>query len=265
MPLQAIGAAMGVRMKNTINSPEAKLANLQRPEEFAAVEAVTDLVAVTYMAHSAFVLAELGVADALGKESQSATELATRVGADSGTLYRMLRLVATYGVFSEGADRRFTHTPMSRLFRSDHPQSHRDLLRLGATGVHLRILGGFVHALRTGRPAAEIAFPEGVFNYFANNPDESAAFDRAMTSKSHTEIAAVLHAYAFSRFETIADIGGGRGHLLEAVRTKHRMPVEFCSTCRTWWTRFPLRPGGASPCRAATFSKTCSQPATLTY
>jgi hypothetical protein len=76
------------------------------------------------------------------------------------------------------------------------------------------------HALRTGRPAAEVAFPEGIFNYLAKHPDESLVFDRAMTAKSHSEIAAVLRAYDFSRFATIADIGGGRGHLLEAVLNK---------------------------------------------
>jgi len=219
-------------MKNpAVETPDAKSADLQPAEEFAvcpalsdteAVEAVTDLIAVNYVSHCAFELAELGVADVLGEEPQSATELATKVGADSDALYRMLRLVATYGVFSQGPERRFSHSPMSRVLRSDHPQSCCDMLRIGATGVYLRILGGFGHMLRTGRPAAEIAFPEGVFKYFAENPNEAATYDRGMTSASHTEIVALLRAYDFSRFETIADIGGGRGHLLEAVLNEAR-------------------------------------------
>jgi hypothetical protein len=40
-----------------------------------------------------------------------------------------------------------------------------------------------------------------------------------MTSKSHRDIAAILPAYDFSQFATIADIGGGRGHLLRAILT----------------------------------------------
>jgi O-methyltransferase domain len=214
-------------MRNSVvSSPETNSAGLQRAEPLAvppaqsnteAVEAVSDLIAVNYVSHCAFELAEVGVADVLGEEPQTAIELARKVGADSNALYRMLRLVATYGVFSEGPDRRFSHSPMSRVLRSDHPLSLRDTFRIGATGVYLRILGGLGHTLRTGRPAAEIAFPEGVFKYFAENPNEAATYDRGMVSASRAEIAAVLRAYDFSRFEAIADIGGGRGHLLEAV------------------------------------------------
>lgn len=38
-----------------------------------------------------------------------------------------------------------------------------------------------------------------------------------MTAKAAADIASVLEAYDFSRFGRIADIGGGRGHLLRAV------------------------------------------------
>jgi hypothetical protein len=38
-----------------------------------------------------------------------------------------------------------------------------------------------------------------------------------MASKSHRDIAAILPAYDFSQFESIADIAGGRGHLLRAI------------------------------------------------
>jgi len=42
-------------------------------------------------------------------------------------------------------------------------------------------------------------------------------FDEAMTGKAQGQIAGVLSGYDFSPFKTIADIGGGRGHLLQAV------------------------------------------------
>ena len=38
-----------------------------------------------------------------------------------------------------------------------------------------------------------------------------------MTAKAQSQIAGILDAYDFSRFRSIADIGGGRGHLLQAV------------------------------------------------
>jgi O-methyltransferase domain len=63
----------------------------------------------------------------------------------------------------------------------------------------------------------ESCHPEGVFGYLAKHPEESRIFDSAMTSKSHRDIAAILPAYDFSQFATIADIAGGRGHLLRAI------------------------------------------------
>jgi len=73
------------------------------------------------------------------------------------------------------------------------------------------------HSLRTGACAFAKRHPEGVFEYLAKHPKESRIFDSAMTSKSHRDIAAILPAYDFSQYATIADIAGGRGHLLRAI------------------------------------------------
>jgi hypothetical protein len=73
------------------------------------------------------------------------------------------------------------------------------------------------HSLRTGESAFAKHHPEGVFGYLSQHSEESHIFDAAMTSKSHRDIAAILPAYDFSEFARIADIAGGRGHLLRAI------------------------------------------------
>ena len=75
------------------------------------------------------------------------------------------------------------------------------------------------HSLKTGRSAAEKTLPNGGFwGYFAEHPEHSRLFNDAMTGKSHGQTTGILGAYDFSGFRTIADIGGGNGHLLQAVR-----------------------------------------------
>jgi len=59
--------------------------------------------------------------------------------------------------------------------------------------------------------------PGGSWGYLAEHPEVARLFDEAMTGKAHGQIAGILSGYDFSRFQTIADIGGGRGHLLKAV------------------------------------------------
>jgi len=162
------------------------------------------------------VVADLGVADHIGEEPVSAADLAARCDAHPEALDRVLRLLATMGVF-ESVDGGFGHTPASELLRSDHPMSMRGFPRMmnlpgmAATFAHLD------HAVRTGAPAVEKVHPGGFWGYLQERPDEAVIFGQAMQARAMADIAAILGAYDFTRYARIADIGGGRGHLLRAV------------------------------------------------
>jgi len=162
------------------------------------------------------VVAELGVADALGDQPQSTEALAKATSTQPQALYRVLRLLASLGIF-EWRNGAWNHTESSRFLRSNHPESLRDYVRMLGLPVFWSALEDLEHSLRTGECAFTKRHPEGVFAYLAKHPAESRIFDSAMTSKSHRDIAAILPAYGFSQFATIADIAGGRGHLLRAI------------------------------------------------
>jgi hypothetical protein len=161
-------------------------------------------------------VAELGVADALGESPRSAEELAKDTGTHPEALARTLRLLSTEGIF-EARDGAWAHTPASRLLRSDHPQSMRSFVRMIGLPVYWRGFEYFAESLRTGQSVQEKVVPGGYWKYLSENPEASRLFDEAMTGKSAGQIAGVLQSYDFSGFKTIADIGGGRGHLLAAV------------------------------------------------
>jgi hypothetical protein len=162
------------------------------------------------------VIAELGLADRLDETPETPEALAQAINVQPQALARVLRALAAFGVFEE-IDGRFRHTPASRLLRSDHPQSQRSFVRMMGMPVHWAAYGELEHSIRTGHAAVTQMAPGGTFNYFATHPAESRLFDEAMTARSHEQIASVLGAYNFSGFNLIADIGGGRGHLLERV------------------------------------------------
>ena len=163
------------------------------------------------------VVADLGVADALGDAPVSSAELAESTGAHPQALERTLRLLGSHGVFAVDAGGRVSHTPASRLLRDDHPQSLRPFVRMMGLPLVRGASEHFAHALRTGRPAVEIGAPAGVFPYLAERPDEARVFGEAMTAKGHAHVAGVLAAYDFTPFGVIGDIGGGHGHLIQAV------------------------------------------------
>ncbi len=162
------------------------------------------------------VVAELGVADFITDEPADESELASRCGVDADALGRVLRLLCDHGVF-ERADGGFCHSPASELLRTDHPMSMRGFPRMMGLPVFQTVIERLSHSVRTGSPSIETVEPEGLWAYLQHRPGEYEIFGQAMTAKAVADIAAVLGAYDFGRFGTIADIGGGRGHLLRAV------------------------------------------------
>ena len=180
------------------------------------VDALLQLSAAYYVSRALHAVAELGVADALGDAPQPAASLAVSTSADAGALDRVLRLLALYGIF-EYHDGMVSHTVASRMLRHDHPQSMRSLVRMfGLPGLWSAV-GELGSTVRTGEPSADHALPGGIWGYLKANPEASRIFGEAMTAKAQGHIAAITRTYDFSRFNVIADIGGGRGHLLQAI------------------------------------------------
>jgi O-methyltransferase domain len=161
-------------------------------------------------------VANLGVADALDDTPQTAVTLAAATGADGAALDRVLRLLSAYGVF-EHQNGLIAHTPASRLLRADHPQSMRPLARMFGLPALWAVVGELEQSIRTGAPSADRVLEGGFWGYLAAHPEQSRVFDDAMTAKAYGQVAGVVAAYDFSGFGVIGDIGGGRGHLLQAV------------------------------------------------
>ena len=160
---------------------------------------------------------DFGVADALGDTPQSVTSLAQSTGTHPQALERVLRLLASHDVFAVDAAGVVSHTTASSLLRGDHPRSLKSFVRMMGLPPILSASEHFPHSLRTGRPAVDVVAPDGIFPYMTAHPAEARVFGEAMTAKAHAQVAGVLAAYDFSGYGLIADIGGGRGHLISAI------------------------------------------------
>ena len=180
-------------------------------------EVVWDLSTVGFAARCLHVVAELGIADHVGSTAAVPVgALAAACDTDPDALDRVLRLVAAHGVFERTADG-YRHTSSSLLLRSDDPMSMRPFARMMGLPLVWDSLTELERSVRTGRPGLEVQEPKGMWAYLQDRPAEAEVFGRAMTAKAAADVGGVLGSYDFTRFETIADIGGGRGHLLRAV------------------------------------------------
>jgi hypothetical protein len=184
--------------------------------DVSPVQTLLDLAGAYALPRCLHVAADLGVADALDEAPRTPAELASAVGADADALGRVLRLLAAHRVFAVEGDA-FTHTAASRLLRTDHPHSMRAFVRMFGLHAFWDTQGALATSVRTGRVAAQDVLPKGFYGYLADDPNASAIFNAAMAGKAHGQVAGVLAAYDFSVFDTIGDIGGGRGYLLRAI------------------------------------------------
>ena len=167
------------------------------------------------------VVAELGVADVLDGRPLTAVELAAALDLDADGLGRCLRLLEAAGVFSRDQAGRWHHTEPSSCLRSDHPMSLRGFARMSGTPFNWESVNHLDHSVRTGAPGMALLDPGGWLAYLDAHPAERDIFQQAMTAKAHDDIAAVLDVHDFSRHASVADIAGGRGHLIKAVLSRH--------------------------------------------
>lgn len=161
-------------------------------------------------------VASLGIADHIGDTPRPATAIAADAGVHADALHRILRLLATHGLFRFEAGG-WAHTPASALLRSDNPMSMRAFAAMIGDEVNWRALADLESTLRTGAASAAKLHPDGLWAYYGERPELSQQFDAAMTAKSHGDIALLLQALDLTGVKTIADIGAGRGHFLKAI------------------------------------------------
>jgi hypothetical protein len=165
-------------------------------------------------------IAELGVADLVQSgQPQPIEHLAKASKTHEPSLYRILRFLASHGLFRETENRHFDHTPLSAALRTDAPNS----FRAGAVMFHHLFPGwdGLHHSIQTGEPGFDKVFGAPIFDYIQAHPEMGPIFDAGMTSFNCHETTAMLDAYDFTGINVLADIGGGNGSLLSAVLERY--------------------------------------------
>jgi hypothetical protein len=168
--------------------------------------------------------AQLCLADHLADGARTAEQLATATHTHAPSLYRLLRTLASVGLFSEDAAHRFSLTPLAQPLRSNVPGSVRTSI-LSITGELFIIpWSKLLYSVQTGRSAFDEHFGVPFFDHLTSNPEEAAMFSDLLIGLNRADPPAVAAAYDFSSFSHIADIGGGTGHLLATVLASHSGP-----------------------------------------
>ena len=163
------------------------------------------------------VAARLNIADFLHESPKTADELAEITNTHSLSLFRLLRALASVGIFQRDEENRFHLTPLGETLRSDVPNSIRAMAIMMGEAKHWRVYEEMMHSVRTGEIAFEKVHGTKPWTFFQQNLHDAKVFDDAMTSFTSGIAPAVVASYDFSNVRTIADIAGGHGILLSQI------------------------------------------------
>jgi hypothetical protein len=163
-----------------------------------------------------YVAAKLGVADQLVEGPRSVVDIAEAVGADPSPLGRLLRTLASFGLFTEPEPAVFAVTPLGRTLASEEPGSMRDVALMWME-THYDPFSRLLDTVKTGVTAADIHLGEPFFDWLSKSPAQVGQFTGAMANLTNGIKAGALAAYDFSDAGKIVDIGGADGALLAQI------------------------------------------------
>jgi hypothetical protein len=167
-----------------------------------------------------YAAAVLGVGDQLVAGPEPVEVLAERSGAHPPSLYRLLRTLASVGVFTEPEPGVFALTPLAELLTTSQPGSMRDLAIMFME-THYAPFSDLLHTIRTGQPAAEHLYGQPFFGWLSGHPEQASRYTAAMANLTGAFKPAAIAALPLDSVQTIVDVGGADGAVLAAILAAH--------------------------------------------
>ncbi len=197
--------------------------NIQESEEFAILDMIVKGQMIT---QSISVITHLKIADYLKDGPKSIDKLAEETSSHPNSLYRVLRMLSSVGIFAEvkeeeeGNDSnksQFKLTPMASLLQSDGKNLIKNLSLLLEIESFKRAMNDLLYTIQTGDNAFKHTNGLNLFEYLQQNQKESEIFNTAMAAMTSSQVSLISTLYDFSQFDIFVDIGGGQGLLLSTI------------------------------------------------
>lgn len=170
-----------------------------------------------WLSRAIYVAVKLAIPDLVKEQPKSAENLALATNTHAPSLYRVLRALASVGIFAEDEERRFQSTPLAATLQTDIPGSLRFIAMTELGEEHYPAWEHVLYSVTTGEIAFDHRFGMPVWKFFANNPENARIFDNAMAHLTASVNDAILSSYDFSPFSKIVDVAGGHGGIIMGI------------------------------------------------
>ena len=198
-------------------APQVPSAEVTAASDLPPHVQLIQMAVAVWGARAVYAAAKLCLPDLLADGPRTAADLAQATGMDTAALYRLLRALASRGVFTEVSSQRFALTALGAALKSGAPGGARAAVLTLAGDWQWKAWDNVLFSLRTGKPALGAAFGMPLFDYLTAHPDDGALFNEAMIGMHGAVGPAIAAACDFSHFRSIIDVGGGTGTLLRTI------------------------------------------------
>lgn len=196
---------------------KAELQQLRNRNDMQPTEALQQMIVGSWITQAIYVAAQLGVADLLKDGSKSYHELATATGVDARSLYRVLRALASVGIFAEVNSGYFELTDLAECLQSDRSNSLRAYAIKSGQAWEWQPWGHLLESVKTGKPVFKNIFGMEIFEYLASDPSAAKIYNQAISSFSDKQDEKIASGYNFSSICNLVEVAGGRGTLIASI------------------------------------------------
>jgi O-methyltransferase domain/Dimerisation domain len=176
-----------------------------------------EMLAGAWVARAIQTAVELDLADLLDEGPRTADQIASATATDPLSMYRLLRALASVGVFEEGTGRLFSQTPLSACLASTHPGSVKEVARAWGQKAEWAAWGALPESIRTGTAGFVLTHGKTAWAHMAEEPAAGRLFDDAVAQLTQLIDSPIVSGYDFSGFRSLVDVGGGTGTLLRDI------------------------------------------------
>jgi hypothetical protein len=110
------------------------------------------------------------IVDLLERGVDASATLAAELKVNEKALCRLLRALASQGIFEETAPRKFKNSGISHCLRKDEPGSIRPALLYWGTDFYYQSFGEILHSAETGEPARAKLFRKNEWEHMRPTP-----------------------------------------------------------------------------------------------
>lgn len=181
------------------------------PNELPPPAQLMKFIVSKWISKPIYVVAELGIADMLKNGPKFIEDLAQESNTHPPSLYRIMRALASVGIFNETKEKYFELTPMAEFLKTGMLRSAAILFHSVWSDQAWEYL---LDGIKTGETPFNQAHGISLGAWLKKNPQAAQIFNEANAIKAATSHRVIIDAYDFSGVQKLLDVGGGVGTLM---------------------------------------------------